>query len=85
MKKQKMGACSAETATDSLPKKPDGDVKPVCKGKGKKLHETIYKAIAHVLRISERGKKEFGSYYWCEACQGYHVTSKPPNGKFRKL
>lgn len=83
MKGQTMDVCSATPATTTSPEKHGVVVR--CNGEGKRLHETIYEAIRHILQMSQRGTKEFGSYYYCKACRGYHVTSRPPNGTFRKL
>jgi hypothetical protein len=53
-----------------------------CKKKIK--HETVKDARQHILELSKHGTKPFGSYYHCIVCHGYHVTSLPPKGNFRK-
>ena len=83
MRRQQTVASCAEDVTSESPEKHGVVVN--CNGEGKRLHETIYQAIRHILGMSKRGKRPFGSYYYCKACQGYHVTRRPANGKFRKL
>jgi len=46
----------------------------------KRIHKTTWGAAAHIISlvkqgIVKKGVKKLGSY-WCEGCQGYHITSK---------
>ena len=46
-------------------------------------HKTSYGAAQHIIYMEKSGKvragvKKMGSYY-CEECQGYHITSKVRN------
>lgn len=56
-----------------------------CPTPDKRCHETIISARRHIMELSKKGSKPFGSYYYCAPCEGYHVTSLPPKGGFRKL
>ena len=44
----------------------------------KVVHKTTWGAAQQILSLKKRGKvkrnKELGGY-WCEECQGYHITS----------
>jgi hypothetical protein len=74
-------AC-AEPAMNELPK---SNGEGGCLDKGKIIHATVISARSHILRLSHRGRRPFGSYYWCPGCTGYHVTSNEADGAFRKL
>ena len=48
-------------------------------------HNTITAARRHIVELSKKEKKPFGSWYHCVVCDGYHITSLPAKGNFRKL
>jgi len=57
----------------------------MCRTPNKRVHPTIKSALRDILLMSDKGRKTFGSFYWCRECQGYHVTSRPNPTQFAHL
>ncbi len=55
------------------------------KGCAKRKHDCAVDARKHILSLSVKHGIPFGSWYHCDICGGYHVTTKPANGRFRRL